>query len=613
VPARLLNNVYPEEEMPDRLSLHAPTLVNTIGHAAGAIIFGILLYLLFLDWRRNPAAKGILPSVAAALALFWNLGSLVGLATDAQSGFLADFIIACSFSVLSFLPAVLLHLSAGDAKRLVLSGYILSACAAALHFADLVTGAARYHQAAVLLITVAFGALTIAVVVLRKAGGSKADSTRRLVGAMMLFLFAISFMHFGSNHAGHAWSGEIALHHAGIPLALFVLLQDYRFLLLDTFIRFLVNACLAASALTLAVLVGMRFDPIHELNSRPFDAALAFVAACLCLILFGYARRWVQTWITRALFLRKDREKTVLEIQKLAAQSIGEEAFLSESAKMVAGFIGCRQFEWGTDSGQAAEGWVEFALPAEFARGDQLWLRLGARRGGRPFLSEDLEDLNRLLLEVTRQVDRLRSVEVQSLLAKSELQALQAQINPHFLFNTLNTVYGSIARGNSQARSLILNLSDILRYSLSSERAFIPIEDELRIVRAYLEIEEARLGPRLHTEINVDEAAAGLSIPAFSIQPLVENAVKYGAASRGGRGYVQVTVERGEERFRISITNSGVYPGSPESRGNGVSLKNIQRRLAICYGEAAAFRIETDAGQTVVRFEVPAKTLAVRA
>jgi hypothetical protein len=595
--------------MPDRLSIHAPTLVNTIGHAAGAIIFGILLYLLFNDWRRNPSGKPFLPSAAAALALLWNLGSMVGLATDPQSGFFADLIIASSFSVLSFLPAVLLHLSAAELKPLVVAGYMVSTAAAALHFADLFTGAARYHYAAILVITIGFGVLTGAVLVWRGAAGRP-----HLAAAMGLFLFSISFAHFnshlGAQHGGRAWSGEIALHHCGIPLALFVLLQDYRFLLLDTFIRFLVNACLAAGAVGLLVFFGTKFDPLREVTAEPFYAGLVFVGACVLLILFGWLRRGVQDFVTRALFLRANPEKTGVLIQELGARSNDEGAFLDEAAKLIAGFIGCDRFAWGTTSSNPGQGWVEIALPVHFAQGDGRVLRLGARRGGRMFLSEDVSALERLLLEVSRQIDRLRAAEMQALMMKGELQALQAQINPHFLFNTLNTIYGSIPRDNSLARNLILNLSEILRYSLSRGQTLIPLEEEVRTVRAYLDIEQARLGPRLCIEMDVDHRASKVKIPAFSIQPLVENAVKYGAAAQAGAGYVKLTIGFEQDCIQIAVANSGGYPGTSTSPGNGLALNNVRRRLDICYGAAARFRIEGDARNTVVRFDVPARQLA---
>ena len=98
-------------------------------------------------------------------------------------------------------------------------------------------------------------------------------------------------------------------------------------------------------------------------------------------------------------------------------------------------------------------------------------------------------------------------------MSQAELRALQAQINPHFLFNSLNTLYGTIDRGNAEARQLVLNLSDVFRYLLRSDRTFIEIEEEMKIVRAYLEIEKLRLGPKLQAEIQVDDAALHAVFP----------------------------------------------------------------------------------------------------
>jgi two-component system LytT family sensor kinase len=238
---------------------------------------------------------------------------------------------------------------------------------------------------------------------------------------MVLFLFAISFAHFSSDHAGRAWSGEVAFHHAGIPLALFVLLQDYRFLLLDTFIRFLVNACLAAAAIAVAVAFGARFEPLRTWNAQPFYGGLAFVGACVLLILFGGVRRRAQAFITRALFLRENVDSIVSKIQELAARQPDEETFLTEAAKAIASYARCDAFDWIESSSSPHDSWVELALPVTFAHGDSHFLRLGTRRGGRLFLSEDLEALQKLVLEVARQVDRLRAIEMQALVTKGEL------------------------------------------------------------------------------------------------------------------------------------------------------------------------------------------------
>ena len=115
-----------------------------------------------------------------------------------------------------------------------------------LHIGDLITAAPRFHYAAILLVTIGFAILTAISVAQEALRGPGDGSGKRLAGAMVLFLLAISFVHFKSAHDIRAWSGEAALHHAALPLALFVLLQDYRFLLLDAFIRFPLNGVLAA-------------------------------------------------------------------------------------------------------------------------------------------------------------------------------------------------------------------------------------------------------------------------------------------------------------------------------------------------------------------------------
>lgn len=183
---------------------------------------------------------------------------------------------------------------------------------------------------------------------------------------------------------------------------------------------------------------------------------------------------------------------------------------------------------------------------------------------------------------------------------------MQAQINPHFLFNSLNTLYGTIDRSNTEARRLVLNLSDVFRYLLRAENTFIEIEEELRIVRAYLEIEELRLGPKLRTEIDVDASALHASIPLLSIQPIVENAVKHGVASRVNSGFVRLTIRAGVEGIRIRVINSGECdPRSLSASGNGIGLSNVRRRLALCYGEQTRFEALAGNGETTVGFTLP--------
>jgi hypothetical protein len=535
----------------------------------------------------------------------------------------ADVIVAASFSVLSVLPAVLLHISLGSDHRPVwVAGYVLSTVAVALHAGDLLTGAPRFHYAALLLVTVGFACLTIISVLLGLRQDNRAAGSR-LAGAMGLFLLAISFAHFGSDHPRQAWSGEIALHHAGIPLALLVLLQDYRFLLLDAFLRFIVNASLAAAAILISIRA-IRSPELTEHLQHPFDAGLLFVSACLLLTIFVYVRNRMQGLLTRVIFLRSNVDDALRELEQLRRAAGSEAEYLNHSAETVAHFLHAARFtlteKCPSMIGQSIPlavldppnwslpAWVQAVVPLRFSRGDARYLLLGPRQGGRRYLSEDFAVLARLEAAVVEQVEQLRGVQMQNLVSQAELKALQAQINPHFLFNSLNTLYGTIDRNNSEARRLVLNLSDVFRYLLRSDRTFIEIEEELRIVRAYLEIEELRLGSKLRTELDVDESVLRATIPLLSIQPLVENAVKHGVASRTGFGFVRLSIRQESDGVAISVSNSGECDTSMlASPDGGVGLANVRRRLELCYGEQTRIEAKAVDGVTTVGFLLPWK------
>jgi two-component system LytT family sensor kinase len=612
--------------MPDRLSIHAPVLVNTIGHCTGAIAFGILLYFLLLDWRKDVHGRSMLPSFAAGLALLWNVGSLIALATSPGDK-VSDVIVAASFSVLSVLPAVLLHISLLSRERaLWIGGYVVSALAVSLHVGDLLTGAPRFHYAAILLVTIGFAVLTTLSIIRESIGPPGERSGGRLAGAMVLFLFAISFVHFESAHGGHAWSGEAALHHAGIPLALFVLLQDYRFLLLDAFIRFLANALLAAATVLAAFQAEIRFGVLAQASRDPFYAGLAFAAACLALGLFAFLRTRTQRFVTRVVFQRANADLAVAHLRRLAVEVPAENDYLIAVARIFAGFLSAPRFEALVENRPAREidralavldssrwglpGWVQAAAPIRFSRGDACIVLLGSRRGGRRYLSEDLEILDRLTAIAQEHVERLRNTEMQALMSEAELRALQAQINPHFFFNSLNTLYGTIARENSEARKLVSNLAGLFRYSFAPDRGLIEVGEELSIVRAYLEIEQLRLGARLIAEIDVDESILLSEIPVLSIQPLMENAVKHGVASRSGTGFVRLGIRTDSRTVTVEISNSGPFQENSPEAGHGVGLANVRRRLALRYGSQSHFEIGGDDETTTVRFSVPVRLRA---
>ncbi len=591
-------------------ALTQPVLINILGHAGGALIFAIFLILLFSARGWSGSRGRTLSAVAASLSLAWNLGSLVVLMWPGLSAPWLNLVVAISFSVLSLLPAVLLHISLeGSQKLLVGAGYLLSGAAVTMHFSEAGGNGARLHQTALLLITIGFLVLTAiaAAAIWLRRGPPQRHEGARITASMCLALFAMSFVHFGTGHAAQVWGSELVVHHAGIPLALFVLLQDYRFVLLDAFVRFLANALLAAVLTALVIEAAFRLVLVERVATEPLQEALLLVSVCLFLVFFAWLRNRVQAWLTHAVFRHGGLDHLPALLKECPA-SVGEAPYLEWAAATMAGAVKAERQAVATlgriaDAGEPPT-WAEAMIPVRLGQGDSRLILLGRRRGGQRYLGEDLEALRKAAVMIGEHVESLRQQEMDRLVSQAELRALQSQINPHFLFNALNTLYGTIPRESAGARRMVLNLAEIFRYFLQTDKTFVTLSEEMQIVRAYLEVEQLRLGHRLHTEIQVDDAALDLSIPVLSIQPLVENAVKHGVALRTEPGYVRIRAARGAGELRILVENSG--GGTPaESAGAGVGLQNVRRRLEICYGANAGVRLAFHADATAVELWIP--------
>jgi two-component system, LytTR family, sensor kinase len=589
-------------------------LVNALGHAAGVLIFGIFLYLLIQDRAARKLREGAKSMLAAALALVWNLASLLVLGFGARKG--SDTI---AFSVLSLLPAVLFDLClAGRNRFLVRCGYGLSAVAIGLHAAELFQPDPRYHQWGLNLITVGFVALTCIAAVAVSRDANRRGATSRLIGTMSLFLLAISFVHFGGAHGQQVWSRELAFHHAAIPLALLVLLQDYRFVLLDAFLRFLANVLLAAVFVSGAA-AAWKLDLLRG-TPAPFDQALLLTGACLLLIAFALLRTQVQALLTRLLFRRKDVEALLRGLKQVVRE---EQSYLASAASQLSEFTGApASLEASADLDRMelrrpmlisefsrlrteleARG-LEVVLPIRLPSRGTRYILLGRRSGGRRYLSEDLAALGRAGSIIVEQIELYRESEMRRLAAQAELRALQSQIHPHFLFNALNALYGIIPREAKGARETVLNLADIFRYFLETRKTYLPLEQELNIVRAYLEIERLRLGPKLRIEFDVAKEALATPIPVLSIQPLVENAVKHGIAPRAEGGLVRIEARHTASRaLEIRVRDTGA--GFAKPGAGGIGLENVARRLELCYGSEAALEIRSGVDGTEVSFAIP--------
>jgi len=192
--------------------------------------------------------------------------------------------------------------------------------------------------------------------------------------------------------------------------------------------------------------------------------------------------------------------------------------------------------------------------------------------------------------------------------AHARLDALQARIRPHFLFNSLNTIANLIRVRPGDAEQALLDLSDLLRTGLRPETSHA-LADELELVRGYLRIESQRLGERLRVDWRIaDDLPLGQQLPALLIQPLVENAVVHGIAPCLGGGTLTIEAGRaGRDRWRIRIENPvGVAPErAGDSKGNRIALDNIAQRLDLAFGERARLATRVDAERFVAELLLP--------
>ncbi len=262
-----------------------------------------------------------------------------------------------------------------------------------------------------------------------------------------------------------------------------------------------------------------------------------------------------------------------------------------------------------------------------------VWLTVPVTPGERSLLSEDLTLLRSLGTVITYLVENLRLQQrrqEQDLLAQelrvqtsqSELKALRAQINPHFLFNALNTVASLIHTDPQRADRAVEQLSEVFRHTLRrSENEWAALDQELAFAASYLDVEEARFGARLRYTIDADAVARRAPVPSMLVHTLIENAVKHGIAQVRGHGTLDVTARAVGGRLTIAVTDNGPGPeGDPglpagsRRAGEQFGLRSVRHRLRGHFGDAAAFTLTRDVGRglTVAAIDMPIVAVETR-
>jgi signal transduction histidine kinase len=377
------------------------------------------------------------------------------------------------------------------------------------------------------------------------------------------------------------------------------------------------------SVIVLGVFLALTLPWLLQLPDGParpwlFAVALAPVAMVMPWLM-SRTERWLdRIWLGRE-FTPVEAVKHILAAMQPATdeQTLidAAEARLSEifGAKIVV-LVGSRAiFEPAT----AME--VKLTSPVS---GAVVRLAVTQDQGTRPFLSEDLAMLRSLggvfgfMLENIRlqrkrveQEQLAQELRLQS--SKSELKALRAQINPHFLFNALNAIASLIHTDPGRADEAVEQLAEVFRYTLRrSDSEWAPLDQELTFARAYLDVEQARFGQRLTCTIDSDHQSPVPLVPSMLLQTLLENAVKHGVSQARGPGRIEVIVRTTSDQVTLEVRNTG--PGA-ESRGGrpregeGFGLHSVRERLKGHFGNRASFGLTRDetAGVTVARIAMP--------
>jgi two-component system sensor histidine kinase AlgZ len=207
------------------------------------------------------------------------------------------------------------------------------------------------------------------------------------------------------------------------------------------------------------------------------------------------------------------------------------------------------------------------------------------------------------------QEERERALRAEALAERAQLQALRYQLNPHFLFNTLNAISSLVAqRRDADADRMIARLSEFLRMTLDGSAAErVPLADELEFAERYLEIEQVRFAGRLSATLDAAPETLSALVPALVLQPLVENAIRHGVAPREEGGRVSVTARRAGERLRLEVRNDA--PAGAVPRAEGVGLTNTRARLAHLYGDGHRVEVRgAEDGAFAVALELPFET-----
>jgi two-component system, LytTR family, sensor kinase len=578
-------------------SFNSASLINLLGFTVGVVLYALLLVMVVRPRKKIDR----LLFTTGILGILWNFGEFFTFIwRDFRGTEVPIIVTAISFSALGFLPSVVMQ----NAKRKLLtySAYTLSIFATILHFQTNLPPS----EFALQILTVGSLLLLLALFVFK--------IENKLVLATALIIFAVSALHLSVHRTeDKSWLVELIAHQSSLPLALVILLQDYRFAFADLFLkRALSLILLALTAFGLYAFIAVPMLAWHETHDKNDVQAAVLVITLWMITALAYAKiHKFAVWIVDKIILRRaDYEKLRVEITKSIEKIDDGEVILDAIRDKLKPALTANNASWNEvyDNDNLSEITSEKAdifIPT--TESPFYKISLGNFSGGRHLLSDEVEMLENIAFIAARRIDAIRVTheryqseyreqEFSKLATEAQLTALRSQINPHFLFNALTTIGYLIQTSPDKAFETLMRLTKLLRSVLGKTGEFSTLGEEIKLIEAYLEIEQARFEERLQVKINVPTDLEKIRIPSLILQPLVENAIKHGISKAKHGGEVEISAkletEKGEIFLKLSVQDSGCDVNS-NNMSYGIGLSNVEDRLRNYYGSSASLLIKT--------------------
>ncbi|QYO65856.1 sensor histidine kinase [Leptolyngbya sp. 7M] len=538
------------------------SLVNIVGFGVGIALYSMLGVMVIRHAAIGRSAEsGRLLFATAILGFAWNAGEfLLTIQKDIGHEPGNMLVVAASYSALGFLPSVVVHSAIGrqgKARWIAAIAYILSCCAASFHFAVLLSSGQTPSPFGLQLLTV--GSVLLAILLL--AFGRERVAKQKSQWLAALLIFAVSALHLSRPGDEGFWPVELVAHQSSLPLAIVILLQNYRFAFADLFLKRAFSLLLLSMlALGLYTFVGSPLIGLHAGHESSDPQAVGVILSLwiATALAFPWLNRF-SVWLVDRMILSRpdyevvhskiameiDRAESILDVMNVLSETLGK-TFTA----------GKHCWQETSDAGGDPES-VDVNIERDSAdvmirttEFPRFKVTLGDFEGGRRLLSDEVRLIESASILAARRIDELRVIherceqelreeEFAKLATEAQLSALRAQINPHFLFNALTTIGYLIRSSPEKAIETLLHLTKLLRAVLRSGTQFTSLDDELQLVSNYLDIERARFDERLNVEVQVADELRRMHIPSFILQPLVENAVKHAIANNSAGGTVR--------------------------------------------------------------------------